>query len=265
MRQMRSVALVGMGKIAASCAGRLPRLATHLGPVQASSLRVASRMVNLLRAGYPVIDAEAFADSRMILVCVPDAAVDRWVSELDSARIDWRNRIVILADSMHDSHALLPLAERGALTASINPLHGIGDDVYIAEGSKKAIDEFRRTLLPASARVVRLNGGGKPLFLAAVTLAALPVYVGVAAGECLRAAGIPVRQSRAILRTLMMQAVRGYVKAGVKATGSEWDSAHWTALRRQVSALHIVRPQAADFLVAVLSHARKIEGREWKL
>ena len=258
MRKARQIALVGAGRTATSLS-RLPGLGEHLGPVMASSLRVASRIVNQLRAGRPVADAIEFADCPLVLVCVPDAQIEKEVHRLVRSGVEWRGRSVVLAETLRDSIALTPLAERGALTASVNALQSVQGSMFIGDGDARAIALFRKTLLTRSARLLRLDSGGKPLFLAGLSLARLPLHLADAAGQSMRAAGLPAGFARSIVKHAMAESVRAFAKAG-KANGAVWSKEEWESLRAQIQALRESQPELATYFVAALESAMKWAG-----
>jgi hypothetical protein len=255
MKKARLVALVAAGKAAHSFISGLPGLAAQLGPVKASSFRVASRIVNVLRAGHPVHDTDEFANCRMVLICVHHAQIEEAVQQLSRSTADWSGRTAILCDAFEDSRVLAPLARRGALTASVNSLQ-IGAAMCVAEGDPAAIREFKRMLLPRSARVLRLNAGAKPLFLAGIQLASLHSVLAAAATDCFRAAGATVGESRKYAQEFGTEALRAVAKAGRKAVGAEWDREQWDMVQRQLAALRESNAALAGEFERALQMAR---------
>src|SRR5581483_3913935 len=129
------LALYGAGAVSKSFIAGLPRLPRQLGPVAASSYRLASRIVNSVRAGFAVKSLEGFEDEQLILICVPDPALAGVVRHLAAARLDWFGREVLLCDSHYDSRALDPLREPGAETGSLKPIHS-APGRFIVEGDR---------------------------------------------------------------------------------------------------------------------------------
>ena len=72
MRKGQSVGLIGAGKITDSPLERMWALRERLGPVKASSMRVASRIANSLRAGHPVVEvhSEYVPENKLVRVRV---------------------------------------------------------------------------------------------------------------------------------------------------------------------------------------------------
>lgn len=256
MRQTKPVAMIAAGSVARSPISRLTALAERLGPVKASSFRVASRIVNTIRAGRPVHDVTAFANCPLILICVPDRLIEAAVTDLETAQFELADRQVVLCDSLRDTSVLAPLAARGARTASIN----VVASCVITEGDLAAAREFRRELLGRATRLFSLAPGAKPLFFAGLDLAALPSYLAAGASTCLQMAGIPVGQSRKIVQALAVESVRAYTKGGSKALEAGWDDERWRSVRNRALELRDANPGVARFYATTLQASRRLIG-----
>ena len=88
MKKPPPVALICAGKLTDGPLMRFRGLPEQLGPVMSTSLRLASRVVNTLRAGNPASGYDAFADSNVILLSVHDAAAPDFVWELAESGLD---------------------------------------------------------------------------------------------------------------------------------------------------------------------------------
>ena len=254
MKNARSVGLVGSGEATRLFFAKATALANQLGPVKSSSYRVASRIVNGLRAGEPVSDATSLGLCNLVLICVDAGCVHATVAEMVKAELDWKGRSVILCDVPEDAATLSPLAALGAHTASINTFNSEGKMLWIAEGDDVAIRDFKRILLPRATPVLQLAPGTKQVFLAGLTLASLPLYLHVVAVECLRAAGIGVGYGRGIAQALSIESIRAATKTGRQAIAHRSSEAGWEASRVQLSALRSFRPDLAD----VFANAMKL-------
>src|SRR5947209_9880130 len=120
MNKLQPVALLATGKLMRSFVLTLPRFRDRIGPVKASSLRIASRIANMLQAGFPVADCGGFTDCPAIFICVPDDLLPGIVQELADSPIDWAGKTVVLCDSAHTTVSLDNIAACGAYTASLN-------------------------------------------------------------------------------------------------------------------------------------------------
>jgi predicted short-subunit dehydrogenase-like oxidoreductase (DUF2520 family) len=247
MQKQQPVALVGAGKVTQSFIGRLTDLADHLGPVKSFSYRVASRIVNSIRAGRPVCDYAEIEHCRLILVCVPDELIATAVADMIAAPLDWNGKAVVLCESWQDSGVLEPLAARGAVTASLNAVPGFYDRLFVTEGDGLALRDIKRLITPRSARIMRLRPSAKPVYMAGLAVAAYSANLAAAGSDCLRAAGLPVAVSRPIIHALAADAVRSFVKAGRRSVSRPVTACDESRIREQCSALLRTNPDLADF------------------
>src|SRR5437660_9487619 len=96
MSRRQQVGLIAAGKLTDSPLVRMWALRERLGPVKASSMRVASRIANSLRAGHPVGDYEKFEGCGLILISVPDALLPKIVAELSTQPLTWADKTLVL-------------------------------------------------------------------------------------------------------------------------------------------------------------------------
>src|SRR5882762_8234411 len=141
--RLGTVGLVVTGQITKSFLTRVPGLADALGPVKSSSLRTASRLVNVLRAGYPADSLSAFSACQVILLYLPAESVPSVVSELVAEPVRWKNRSVLMSAKSIDSSKLYRLEMLGAGTGTISPIPGFGDHLFVVEGNRLAVKHAR--------------------------------------------------------------------------------------------------------------------------
>lgn len=241
-----SLGLVGAGALGRSFLCRLPALRDRLGPVLATSYRLASRLVNSLDAGYPIEQYQELDTAQIILIAVPDYLLPDVLAGLVAAELDWRQKLVILCESREDCTAMAPLARRGAGTASLGPIPGLSGH-FIVEGERRAVREAKRLFRDGAARVHELACGGKGLFMAALTFSgSLLLPVADAAARCLRAAGLPAAATNAINGALLEKARRAYLHAGRKAFGGVLADRDEGEVARELAALEHVDPSLAE-------------------
>ncbi len=263
MKKAQSVALIGAGNLTDSSLSRFRLLSELLGPVKASSYRLASRIANQLRAGHPVKDFSEFDRCRLILIAVPDQTAKRFVAELSAARISWPGKAVVLCSTWLDSMELYGLAARGASIGSITTIPGFDDTRYLVEGDRLAVLESRRLVEHPERRALAIGRPLKPLFLTALTCTgSLLVPLLMAASESLRRAGVPAAASAAILEKQLSQALRSYARSGRRAYQEPRE------LPRQLRALSLADPPLASYveqscrLAARLLEARQHAGEK---
>lgn len=218
MKRPKSAALIAGGKLSGSPLARFWLLSKMLGPVKASSLRVASRIAHSLRAGHPVKDYSEFDACHLILICVPDDALAGTVAELCSAEICWRGKTVVLYSAWRDSGDLRELSARGASVGSIASIPGFHDLRYLVSGDRRAIQESKRLVENHERRCVTIERGCKPLYLAALTCTGSLLFpLVMAAWESLRQAGVTPAVSLSILEKQLNKGLRAYARGGRRA------------------------------------------------
>src|SRR4051812_27726790 len=78
---------------------RLSSIVQELGPVKSSSLRVARRHSNQIRAGYPISEYQDLHAASLILIKLADSSVARVVEELCSSDLPLRGLGFALCES----------------------------------------------------------------------------------------------------------------------------------------------------------------------
>lgn len=202
--------LVSAGGVSKSFVARMPSLLRTIGPVKATSFRVARRIANSLRAGRPVEDYTALHQSAILWVALPEAALDRVLREM-SAEKSLAGKIVIVCGTARASQNLHPCA------ATLDVIPG-DESMLIAEGEEIALREMRRVAVADRRKLIEIPDAAKASYLAGVHLASdlLLPYFG-AAVEMLRGAGFSRNQATRIAEGLGDRALRAYAKAGRKA------------------------------------------------
>ena len=218
MKRPKLVALVAGGELSSSPLAHFWLLSEVLGPVKASSYRLASRIANSLRAGHPVKDYAEFDACRLILICVPDQAVAETVAELCSAGISWQGKSVVLCSAWRGSGDLREFSARGACIASLTAIPCFRDPRYLLEGDKRAVQESKRLVETREHRSVIIERDLKPFYLAALTCtSSLLIPLVMTAWESLRRAGVTSAMSISILEKQLNKGLRAYARGGRRA------------------------------------------------
>ena len=196
-----------------SLIGRLPRKARQIGPVAGVSFRVASRMANSLRAGYPVRSADELDSASAILFHAPADRVRAMAELLESARIDWTDKPLIVCDCEAPAGMLNRLRAKGASTAVAREF-GIAGAIMV-EGSAPALARAHRMASELRLSAIEIAPGCGDVFAAALTMgtAALTPLVNRAAG-LLCAAGLRKQDAVRIAAALFEQTVQEYGRSG---------------------------------------------------
>jgi hypothetical protein len=212
----RRAGLVCAGGVTQSFVARMPALLASIGPLKATSYRVARRISNSLHAGRAVESYSALAACRAIWIVAPESAIDKIAAELPPG---------IPAIVCNTSRVFA----RAATVHAIPP----DEQTLVAEGDADAIRYLRRVAAADRRKLIEIPTASKPLFLAGVNLAthiALPWIA--AAVESLRAAGFSRIQATRLVEELGGRTLRSYAKAGAKA----WSPAAEAELRRAMDA-----------------------------
>jgi hypothetical protein len=256
MKKPPPVALICAGKLADGPLIRLRGLPERLGPVMSTSSRLASRVVNTLRAGHSASGYDAFEGCGVILLSVPDAAVPRFVRELAEAGREWTPRhwsrkFAILCSTLLESDALAPLAALGAQTASLCEVAAFDGRLFLAEGDKHAIAAVR-PLLAGDVKVASVPRGHKAFYLAAAACTgSLLTALLLCADECLKLSGLGVSEASGILQAQSQKTARAFLRAGRKTFPDPADFA------RQIAALRERNPSIGEFFEESLRLAWK--------
>jgi len=243
MKKAQPVALIGSGKLTDSPVTRVLRGSSALGPVLATSYRLASRIANSLRAGHAVKGYAELDSCRLILLSVPHEVLPSVIGSLAAAEIDWTNKAVVLCSMLRDSSELSAISALGAAVGSLSPIPGFEDAIYLLEGDADAVLESGRLLKQQRKRVVAVARNHKPYYLAALTCTgSLAFALQLAAVESLRHAGIPSTLGLNMIEKQLMKTLRSYAKAGRKVYSPP------RALAVQLRALSASDPELAHYL-----------------
>jgi predicted short-subunit dehydrogenase-like oxidoreductase (DUF2520 family) len=248
MRKLQRLGLLGGGQVSKSFLVRWRRLPENLGPVKASSYRLASRIANTLHAGYPVAQYEDLSRCQGVIIYVPDAQLGPALEELQAAELTWAGKVVLLCDSSLDSSELGELARRGAAVGSLNPLEGFEDRRFLVEGDRQAVRAAHRLLDDRETKVLEIQTAEKSLLAAGLVFATSLFTPLAAVGvDCLRKAGLKPGPAVATIERLVQKSLRGYIKAGRKSWGGPFATRDQEAVLRQLTALFRSNPMVASY------------------
>lgn len=229
--------LISAGGFSKSFLARMPAVLRMLGPVKATSLRVARRIANSARAGHPVETYAALGDRALLWIALPEAALDRVLHEVASEPSVAEKMMVICATARSSANL-----HAGGCVATLNLIPG-DEHTLVAEGNAAVLREIRRIAAAEHRRLIEIPAAAKPSYIAGVHLASdlLLPHFG-AAVEMLRSAGFSRTQATRIAEGLGSRALRAYGKAGTKA----WSNATALDLRasreRDLAALRAADP-----------------------
>jgi hypothetical protein len=206
--------VLGAGAVSGSLIGQLPSKARVLGPVSAVSYRVASRIANTLRAGYPVRTADELGTVPGVLFHAPADQVETLLRLLDRAQIDWKGKALVFCDCLASRPVRQRFHAKGASTAVARQF-GIPGRMVVEGDEGAGLHAARRIARELRMKAVEISPDAADLFDAAVTLgsAAITPLIDRAA-DLLRQAGIGDPEAARIASSLFEQTARDYAHSG---------------------------------------------------
>lgn len=239
MPKAPQTALIAEGPVSQSWVSRLPGLRKHLGPLKGLSLRNASRVAKLIRAGTASDSYDELKKCELILICVPDARLTSWLEDIATCGTAWTNSSFVLCASAKGSDGVKSLQEMGAHTGSLSEMDGFGGNRFLFEGEKVVLQKLRRLVeAEGSARVFAMNEGMRAVYDAGITFAAGMTFPMIAAAvDAMRAAGLHAKIAESAVEAAVMGAVRSYLRAGKRGWNGPIAKVDRLELRRQYQAL----------------------------
>jgi len=206
--------VLAAGAVRTSLIGRLASRARDLGPVCGVSYRVASRIANALRAGYPVRTVDELGVSRAVLVYSPPEQLERLLELLEKAEIDWSGKAIIFCECDLSHGIPERFAQKGASQAVIRELHV--PPRLIAEGAEGAALHIVQGLArELGLKAVGISQGSADLFAAAITLGSAAITPLIdRATALLREAGVRDVEAVRITSAVFEQTARDYAHSG---------------------------------------------------
>ncbi|MDX1981898.1 MAG: DUF2520 domain-containing protein [Bryobacteraceae bacterium] len=224
----------------------MPELVDRLGPVASTSLRLASRFSNILRAGDPVEELAQIHKCGTVLISAANPAV--FVDRMLASGLDWTGVIVLICDTELGSEELHRLAAAGAHTGSFSPVEGFDQRLFLVEGDSRALAAAKRIVEDEGARPLRIERHRKSLYTAGLSIAhclALPMVAACA--ESLRASGLPQNFALDVTERAFQRTLRAYRKGGRKGWEGPLPRKEIASIRRNIHGLTAVNPQLAAY------------------
>lgn len=253
-------AVAGGGRVSASFVARIPRLADKLGPVAAQSYRLASRIVNSIGAGHAVPSYAHLSDCPLILICAPPSSVAAIDTALGES-IDCRGKTILLCDEGADSSHLSSLRSLGAAVGSIQTIPGFDGQRFVAEGDRGAMREAKTLVRHMGGRLEEVDAGKIGMYAAALSFGtSLCTPLMEASLQCLLDAGMTKPNAVKIVEALFQSSARIYAYAGKNRRSSPLARADLAAVKREIDALAVSKPQLAEHCRQALALAAKLLG-----
>lgn len=215
MKPTRSVALVCAGPVSRTTVARLSGLMDHLGWVKAPSYRLASRAVNVLKAGSPVHEYSECAPAKVILINVPAPALPSTIDLLARCEMNWKHKDVVVVDTLWDCSVLKALEARGAKTATMHVIGSPEDKRLLVEGHPETVRTLRKLLKANEIRVHQIDGDSKVGVLSAVEKATTQFVPLIAEmTDRFKSAGLSKSEAKMITALLLEDTMQAYFRLG---------------------------------------------------
>ncbi|HYA48731.1 MAG TPA: Rossmann-like and DUF2520 domain-containing protein [Burkholderiales bacterium] len=223
---MTRFSVVGAGRLGTALAAGLTRKGWQLVVIadrDAAAAREARRIVARGRATTDVRLAARGGD--VVIICVPDDAVETVARRLARSRDDWSGLTVFHTSGLLPAAALESLRRRGASVASLHPAQSFPEKTggarlfrgisWAVEGDREAIRLGREIVRRLGGRAFVLREEDKPFYHAACSLASNAfVALEAASAAILEAAGAGRRPAAAILLPLVQGTLQNVKKLG---------------------------------------------------
>jgi len=222
------ISIVGAGRVGRALGHRLRRSGWAIQAVVTRSPSTARRAVRSIGAGraYAEMSVGVFSAS-VILIAVPDSAIDDTVKRLASFGSEHLQRTTVLHTSgALSSGSLAHLRDFGAAVGSLHPLQtfsGVGipaveGRVFAIEGDPRAVRVARKITRTLGGQAFQLNATAKPLYHAAAALAAGQVLALVeSALQLFISIGMKRREALKALLPLTGQVLENLQRIGPRA------------------------------------------------
>jgi predicted short-subunit dehydrogenase-like oxidoreductase (DUF2520 family) len=244
--KFHGMGLVCNGSVTRSFLARLPSLLARLGPVKASTFRIARQIAHSLHAGQAASHYSALEPCPMIWFAIPDSSLDRTLRDF-VAQTPLDKPMVVLCESARASSVPAPLAGIGARVVWLHPIPESRERLFVAEGHSAPLRVLQRLLAEDGRKLIELKPGGRPVFFAGIYFASallLPWFA--AAIESLRASGLTRAEAAAVGENLAARTLRRYVKAGDRAWKSKIAPALRHVLEQDLEPMRRINPRLAE-------------------
>jgi hypothetical protein len=251
----RRYGLFGAGGVSRSILAALPCLRNELGPIAASTVKVAARIANVLQIGYAAKDLGALDNCEVILVCAPDTGLERGVEMLSDAQIDWSGKILLFCVSNVSSSDVPVFRERGASVGSLNAIEGL-PKYYVIEGGKEALREAKRLVKELKGKNLEIDSEKIRLFDAARTLSgSLFTPVVDSCVEWIHESGVESKEAARVTEKLLLWTLRSYLHSGRRGWSGPAATRDWDAVEQQYDAVKMLNELQGEYFRATAEHA----------
>lgn len=262
MKRQSPVGLIIEGNATNSAVLRLPGIAEEIGPIKSTTLRVARRVSNMLRAGYAVADYQQLVDTRLILIRAPDAALPRIIENLCASDLEFRSLCIVLCESWVHSKAFDPIRDKGGCAATVLAVPSATRNWFVSEGDYRALRVLRLLIERSGGKTLELRSGRKEYYFAAELLAAaVPIPLYAAAQRALRDAGLSGKHLQVLLEEMAQRMFRDFLHASRMKWGGPLAECGPAVAESHLELLRVEDPALSDLLEETLQFGRRNMAR----
>lgn len=247
------VGLVGPGRVGRALAELLPEESFRLGPVLSSNLTSARRAVRLMRRGSPAAGPEDLAACPVVLIAVPDTALEETALGLYKTEFSWKKKVVLHTSGILGSSVLEPLEKRGASIGSMHPLYvfqrrpvSLAGVHFTVEGNSPAVNVARKMIRSFDGEFQVVGPEDKVHHSIATTLVSdfSTGLLEAAVGQMV-AGGFSRKRALGAINRLLEVSLEDYERSGRSSRPGPLLQGNTEAVRRHLETLRIDDPQLA--------------------
>ncbi len=267
---VRTVSIVGAGRVGISLGKHLRELGWRIGAVVTRSKSTAGAAVRRIGAGkrFDRLTADVCA-ADVILFATPDDALPDIARDL--ARIagaGCKGKVVLHTSATLDRSALAPLARLGASTGSFHPMQAFGGKVvpklkgviFGIEGDAKARRVAQSLARSLGGIPVVIETADKPAYHAAAVMAGGSIYPVLEAGlELLMSIGFTRQRASQTLLPLLRQILDNTERIGPRAAWTgPLSRGDYTVVGKHMNALRRYPPEFRKSYAALAQLAAQV-------
>jgi predicted short-subunit dehydrogenase-like oxidoreductase (DUF2520 family) len=208
---MAEITIIGAGRLGTALGRALAKKGHVIKALTCLSLSSARESRRIIGQGRIFRDnASAAAQGQIVFLCLPDSEIQKVAAQLARAKIDWTRKIVFHSSGLLPDEALLPLKEKGALTASFHPAQSFArkntppghfKGIYFGlEGERRAMAQAKKIVRQLGGSPLILRRGQKAYYHAACSMTSnFLVILLDAAARLLREAGMEEKKAVKVL------------------------------------------------------------------
>jgi hypothetical protein len=214
MKNNYPLALIASGPTRHNLFSKINGLSAQLGPVKSRSLRVASKVSNALKAGWPCAEWRDILEREFVFVCCPGADLQPIVDEMGRAGNSWSGRTIVFCTAEISAGARAAIDALGGSVVTLSVVRGSREPVVTIDGSDKAASRVHRILRDAGAdALVVRNGAQKDLMDSVASIEAGSLAILQTATDALCSAGLRGEEARTLAAEAMQEAVKRFTRS----------------------------------------------------